>query len=99
MKVGDKYYCVESTSCYGFPNWAHIKGKIYKVIHIQYDANETTGTFQIDTVYLDSEPTTPNKIWGYNYSEFKPKFISESELRKLKLEKLNETASRIKSHN
>lgn len=93
IKVGDKVYCKKSAIITGsnkLPDYAHIIGKIYSVFHLGYDT-DLDELRRIDTVFLESEPTTPNGVWGYDYYYFKRDFITLKELRKQKLEKINES--------
>ncbi len=93
VKVGDIAYCTKSTVITGrnkLPDYSHIVGKTYKIVKIVYDT-DLDGLARIDTIYLESEPTTPKGVWGYDYYFFEKNFITLRELRKRKLDKINES--------
>ena len=79
MKIGDKLYCVEAFSFENGPNFSSWnKDKVYKLIYIDIDGYLIESEFH--NCWFENED------W-YNdcYKDF---FITEKELRKIKLDKL-----------
>lgn len=74
MKIGDKIFCIKSKLNH------NTKGKTYKIFHIN-NINEilvTTNDWYLGNVYNTTD---------YKFEDY---FVTEKQLRKLKLEKLND---------
>ena len=85
MKVGDKYYC--------------IKDRVEYFIDVNLPVNSSGEIYEITELYDFYIYLSHDNVYGYCYSIypedneklFNDYFISLSEYRKLKLEKLNES--------
>jgi hypothetical protein len=87
MKVGDEVYCIKSR------NNLNLKNNTYHILKIDNNKNDILisvehNQIHINCHYLYHNTSTLSKKNFYCFEEY---FISESELRKLKLKKLNES--------
>lgn len=82
MKVGDKVYCIKSIIKY---NFFFIIGNSYKIKNV---SNNNKTIFILD----DNNVTMPFEIYYPNddFYKFNEYFITHKQLRKQKLEKINE---------
>ena len=82
MKVGDRVLCISDSYPKGFvgEQKCHIESKYYTI-------DDLSDIY----VYVNSEKdSTWNGYYGYSYEDFVKYFITVKELRKLKLDKINE---------
>lgn len=78
MKIGDKLYCIQ-TKLNTKLDVIHLKGKQYTICKIVQDV-----------IYLTVENYLYQDKFGYWDNNLSNYFVTQQELRKLKLNKLNE---------